>query len=63
LPPPSGARKGLPYECDARVRKGLPYKAAAEARKGLPYECDAGARKELPYIGVWMAQQGRLLLR
>jgi len=51
LPPPSGARKGLPY------------KAAAGARKGRPYECDAGARKELPYIGVWMAQHGRLLLR
>jgi len=49
LPPPAGARKGLPYKAAAGARKGLPYKAAAGARKGLPYKAAAGARKGLPY--------------
>jgi hypothetical protein len=49
LPPPAGARKGLPYKADAGARKGLPYKTDAGARKGLPYKTDAGARKGLPY--------------
>jgi hypothetical protein len=52
LPPPAGARKGLPYKADAGARKGLPYKADAGARKGLPYRADAvplrATRTDLP---------------